>query len=101
VVASGVSSAGHGSPRVGDVLEHFSLVGGEAFHRSHQIGNQVGTALQGHIHLRPLGIHGFALRDQIDPTIAAISTMMILVTSVLFGLSQLIGKGEDRSGAGR
>ena len=42
-----------------------------------------------------------ALRDQIDPTIAAISTMMIVVTSVLFGLSQLIGKGEDRSGAGR
>jgi len=42
-----------------------------------------------------------ALRDQIDPTIAAISTMMILVTSVLFGLSQLIGTSEDRGGAGR
>jgi len=35
-----------------------------------------------------------ALRDQIDPTIAAISTMMIVVTSVLFGLSQLAGKKE-------
>ena len=33
-----------------------------------------------------------ALRDQIDPTIAAISTIMILVTSVLFALSQLFGK---------
>ena len=36
-----------------------------------------------------------ALRDQIDPTIAAISTMMILVTSVLFGVSQALGKGSD------
>ncbi len=34
-----------------------------------------------------------ALRDQIDPTIAAISTIMILVTSALFALSQLFGKG--------
>jgi putative spermidine/putrescine transport system permease protein len=33
-----------------------------------------------------------ALRDQIDPTIAAISTIMILVTTVLFALSQLFGK---------
>lgn len=36
-----------------------------------------------------------ALRDQIDPTIAAISTIMIVVTSVLFGLSQLAGKARD------
>ncbi|MCC6193855.1 MAG: ABC transporter permease [Burkholderiales bacterium] len=36
-----------------------------------------------------------ALRDQIDPTIAAISTMMIVVTSVLFGLSQLVGKRRE------
>jgi putative spermidine/putrescine transport system permease protein len=37
-----------------------------------------------------------ALRDQIDPTIAAISTIMILVTTVLFALSQLFGKaGND------
>lgn len=35
-----------------------------------------------------------ALRDQIDPTIAAISTIMILVTSVLFALSQLFGKAR-------
>jgi len=33
-----------------------------------------------------------ALRDQIDPTIAAISTMMIALTSVLFGLTQWLGK---------
>jgi putative spermidine/putrescine transport system permease protein len=33
-----------------------------------------------------------ALRDQIDPTIAAISTMMIVVTSVLLALSQWIGR---------
>ena len=36
-----------------------------------------------------------ALRDQIDPTIAAISTIMILVTSVLFALSQLFGKASN------
>ena len=32
-----------------------------------------------------------ALRDQIDPTIAAISTM-VLVTSVLFAASQFFGR---------
>jgi len=35
-----------------------------------------------------------SLRDQIDPTIAAISTVMILITSVLLALSQLFGKRE-------
>ncbi len=33
-----------------------------------------------------------ALRDQIDPTIAAISTIMILHSSALLALSQLFGK---------
>ena len=33
-----------------------------------------------------------ALRDQIDPTIAAISTMMILVTTILLALAQMFGK---------
>ena len=33
-----------------------------------------------------------ALRDQIDPTIAAISTLMIGVTTLLLGLTQLLGK---------
>ncbi len=33
-----------------------------------------------------------ALRDQIDPTIAAISTIMILVSSALLALSQLFGR---------
>jgi len=32
------------------------------------------------------------LRDQIDPTIAAISTVMIVVSSLLVGLSQLFGR---------
>jgi putative spermidine/putrescine transport system permease protein len=32
-----------------------------------------------------------ALRDQIDPTIAAISTLMIVLTTVLLALSQLFG----------
>ena len=36
-----------------------------------------------------------ALRDQIDPTIAAISTMMIVVTSVLFALTQLLGRAKN------
>jgi len=35
-----------------------------------------------------------ALRDQIDPTIAAISTMMVLVTSVLFAASQYFGRAQ-------
>jgi hypothetical protein len=38
----------------------------------------------------------YALRDQIDPTIAAISTMMIVVTTVLFALTQVFGKSADR-----
>ncbi len=33
-----------------------------------------------------------ALRDQIDPTIAAISTIMVLVTTVLFAASQYFGR---------
>ncbi|HEV2675142.1 MAG TPA: ABC transporter permease [Aliidongia sp.] len=33
-----------------------------------------------------------ALRDQIDPTIAAISTVMILVSSLLLALSQILGR---------
>ena len=33
-----------------------------------------------------------ALRDQIDPTIAAISTMMILVTTILLAMAQMFGK---------
>ena len=37
-----------------------------------------------------------SLRDQIDPTIAAISTVMILITSALLALSQLFGKRERR-----
>jgi putative spermidine/putrescine transport system permease protein len=33
-----------------------------------------------------------ALRDQIDPTIAAISTLMIVVTTLLLALSQRFGQ---------
>ena len=36
-----------------------------------------------------------SLRDQVDPTIAAISTIMILVTSVLLALSQRFGRKRD------
>ena len=36
-----------------------------------------------------------ALRDQIDPTIAAISTIMILVSSTLLILAQVFGKARD------
>ncbi|MEM9628020.1 MAG: ABC transporter permease [Pseudomonadota bacterium] len=38
-----------------------------------------------------------ALRDQIDPTIASISTIMILITSGLMILAQLFGKEKDKS----
>jgi putative spermidine/putrescine transport system permease protein len=41
-----------------------------------------------------------ALRDQIDPTIAAISTMMVLVTSVLLGVSQWLGRAKGGRGGG-
>ncbi|BBK32431.1 putative spermidine/putrescine transport system permease protein [Stella humosa] len=37
-----------------------------------------------------------ALRDQIDPTIAAISTIMILVTSLLLALAQTVGQPKKR-----
>jgi putative spermidine/putrescine transport system permease protein len=36
-----------------------------------------------------------ALRDQIDPTIAAISTIMIVITSLLLAVSQLFGKADS------
>ncbi len=36
-----------------------------------------------------------ALRDQIDPTIAAISTIMILVTTLMMVLAQLFGRGKS------
>ena len=35
-----------------------------------------------------------ALRDQIDPTIAAISSIMILVTTLMFALAQVFGRGH-------
>ncbi len=37
-----------------------------------------------------------ALRDQIDPTIAAISTIMIVVTSFLLAFSQAFGRSKKR-----
>ena len=37
-----------------------------------------------------------ALRDQIDPTIAAISTMMVLVTTLLLVLAQIAGRKRPR-----
>ena len=36
-----------------------------------------------------------ALRDQIDPTIASISTIMILVSTSLLVASQIMGRGKD------
>jgi putative spermidine/putrescine transport system permease protein len=36
-----------------------------------------------------------ALRDQIDPTIAAISTIMIVITSVMMALAQIFGRGPS------
>lgn len=36
-----------------------------------------------------------ALRDQIDPTIAAISTIMVLVTTGMMALAQIFGKGGE------
>ncbi len=39
-----------------------------------------------------------ALRDQIDPTIAAISTLMIVVSSVLLGCAQFFGRPRPSTG---
>ena len=39
-----------------------------------------------------------ALRDQIDPTIAAISTIMILVTTVMMVLAQIFGQARQPGG---
>ncbi|MCY3985055.1 MAG: ABC transporter permease [Roseovarius sp.] len=36
-----------------------------------------------------------ALRDQIDPTIASISTLMILLTTLLMALAQIFGRGSS------
>jgi putative spermidine/putrescine transport system permease protein len=38
-----------------------------------------------------------AFRDQVDPTIAAISTGMIVISSPLLALFQLFGRSGDRS----
>ena len=35
-----------------------------------------------------------ALRDQIDPTIASISTIMIVVTSIMIVLAQVFGRSK-------
>jgi putative spermidine/putrescine transport system permease protein len=37
-----------------------------------------------------------ALRDQIDPTIASISTVMVLITSVALLLAQMFGKSKSK-----
>ncbi|MCU0818487.1 MAG: ABC transporter permease [Beijerinckiaceae bacterium] len=37
-----------------------------------------------------------ALRDQIDPTIAAISTLVVLLTSMLLAISQFLGNDQHR-----
>ncbi|MEQ9260920.1 MAG: ABC transporter permease [Roseovarius sp.] len=36
-----------------------------------------------------------ALRDQIDPTIAAISTIMVIVTTLMMALAQIFGQKKD------
>jgi putative spermidine/putrescine transport system permease protein len=37
-----------------------------------------------------------ALRDQIDPTIASISTIMIVVTTLMMALAQIFGQQRKR-----
>ncbi|MDH3666188.1 MAG: hypothetical protein OEN23_04580 [Paracoccaceae bacterium] len=40
--------------------------------------------------------HPTALRDQIDPTIASISTIMVLVSTTLLVASQIFGKDKGK-----
>jgi putative spermidine/putrescine transport system permease protein len=35
-----------------------------------------------------------ALRDQVDPTIAAISTLIVLVTTILLVITQYVGRSK-------
>ena len=35
-----------------------------------------------------------ALRDQVDPTIAAISTLIVLATTALLVITQYVGRGK-------
>jgi putative spermidine/putrescine transport system permease protein len=37
-----------------------------------------------------------ALRDQIDPTIASISTIMVLITTIALILAQIFGQSKDK-----
>ena len=37
-----------------------------------------------------------ALRDQIDPTIASISTIMIVVTTLMMALAQIFGTARTK-----
>ena len=39
-----------------------------------------------------------ALRDEIDPTIAAISTLLIVISMVLMGMTQFLQRGGERQG---
>ena len=48
------AAAGQAGAGVGDILEDFGFVLGEALHGVHQVGNQVGAALQRHVHVGPL-----------------------------------------------
>jgi putative spermidine/putrescine transport system permease protein len=41
-----------------------------------------------------------ALRDQIDPTIAAISTMIVVITSLVVVVTQLVHKGRREPSSG-
>ncbi len=40
-----------------------------------------------------------ALRDQIDPTIAAISTLMVAITALMLAFTQFVGKGGRKGAA--
>src|SRR6185437_10856765 len=45
----------------GNIAKHSLLLDGEAFHRLHQVGNQISAPLQHDIHLRPGRFHGLIL----------------------------------------
>ena len=38
-----------------------------------------------------------ALRDQVDPTIAAISTLVIAITTLLLVFTQWLGRAKERA----
>src|SRR5438445_6879115 len=59
--------AKQGGARLGDITEDGLFLRRKSSHRLHQIGDQVGSPLQDHVHLGPRGVHRLAFHDHLIP----------------------------------